>query len=89
MAITIFKPEKSYWIFQFPYNYSFVFYGSDQEAKQLFEHKCKSEGTGTLRKADPDDKIDSEMVRAEIINVRLDREAGIPDLPFLPGKGWL
>jgi len=55
----------------------------------LFLKKCDWEGTGTMRLADAKNKQDVELVREEIINVRLDREAGIPNLPFLPGKGWL
>ena len=91
MDLAIFKPspEKHYWIFSFPYHYTFVYYGTVVEARELFIHKCQWEGTGTMRLADPENKQDAEIVRDEIINVRLDREAGVPNLPFLPGKGWL
>lgn len=82
-------PQKNYWIFTFPYYYQFVFYGTVTEAQDLFKKKCGTEGTGTLRLADADISQDVELVREEIINVRLDREAGIRNLPFLPGKGWL
>lgn len=82
-------PEKFYWIFTFPYYYQFVFYGTASEAQDLFKKKCQSEGSGTLRLADPDIPAELEFVREEIINVRLDRESGIPNLPVLPGKGWV
>jgi len=91
VELSLFKPspEKNYWIMSFPYYYTFVFYGTETEAKELFIHKCEWEGTGTMRKADPSNEQDSALVREEIINVRLDRDAGIPNLPFLPGRGWL
>lgn len=82
-------PPKHYFILSFPYYYTFVFYGTEVEAKELFLHKCEWEGTGTMRKADPKIKQDADLVREEIVNVRIDRANGIKGLPYLPGKGWL
>jgi hypothetical protein len=89
LSLYTFDPEKMYWIMCFPYHYSFVFYGTVVEAQELFKHRCEFEGTGTLRRADPNNRQDSEMVRDEILNVRIDRQNGIKDLPYLPGRGWL
>lgn len=90
-SISLYKlpEEKFYWIMTFPYYYTFVYHGTVKEAKELFLHKCEWEGTGTMRLADRENKQDVELVRSEIVAVRLDKEAGIPGLPFLPGKGWL
>ena len=82
-------PDKLYWILSFPRDYTFVFYGTIEEAQNLLKHKCQSEGTGTLRLADQSIEADVELVREEILNVRMDRANGIKDLPYLPGKGWV
>jgi hypothetical protein len=78
-----------YWIVNFPYYGTFVFYGTDKEAQEMFSKKKSWEqGDGTMHRADPDNKRDKELVVKEITAVREDRAAGIKNLPFLPGRGW-
>lgn len=78
-----------YWIVSFPYYPTFVFYGTETEATEMFKKKSEWEqGQGTMRRADPDKKPDVELVVKEIQAVREDKQAGIKDLPFLPSKGW-
>ena len=93
--MTVFQlPENTgvtleYWIVCFPYYGVFVFYGSENEAREMLDKKSEWEKTrGTMRRADPDNKTDRSIVVQEIEAVRADRTAGVKNLPFLPSKGW-
>jgi hypothetical protein len=82
-------PMLEYWIVCFPDYGTFVYYGAEKDAKEMFEKKQLWEsGEGTMHRADPDNKKDRAEVCKEIQAVRDDREAGIKNLPFLPSKGW-
>lgn len=82
-------PILEYWIVSFPYYGVFVYYGTATDAQAMFDKKqLWEQGTGTMRRADPDKKIDRDLVCSEIQAVRDDRAAGIKNLPFLPSKGW-
>ena len=77
--------HKRYWIINFPTYGTFVFYGTDIEAQELFTYKEKWENCpGVLRLADPSNKQDWELVNKEIDAVKEDKAAGIKGLPTLP-----
>lgn len=76
-----------YWILHFPFYGKFVFYGTSDEAEEIFMRYNQREGGGLLRKADPKIKEDLDFVREEIDAVLEDRRAGIKNLPYLPREG--
>lgn len=92
--LQLWKPDSEYlyfyWILIFPAYPTFVIYATEDDAAKYFIEKNLWEGGGgLLRKANPENRDDVKLVREEIINVRLDKQSGIKDLPFLPARGWL
>lgn len=87
MSDIVVRSKPCYWIISFPSYGTFVFYGTEEEAKIVFEKKSTWENSvGILRKADSKIKEDWQIVNKETEAVRQDKAAGIKDLPYLPNQ---
>lgn len=83
-------PDSHYWIINIPTYARFVYYGTEGEAEEVLNIRMEWEGTrGTKRKADIKNPKDKELVRDEIVGIRIDRANGGEDLPWWPGEGWV
>lgn len=87
LALTLERPE--YYILIFPMYGKFAFYGTRQEAYELFyKTQDREKEKGFILLADPENKQHRKIVSDEILAVRADRSAG-QDLPYYPARGWI
>jgi len=83
-------PGSFYWIIKIPGYATFVYYGTEGDAsEQVHTHSTREGVVGTKRRADPKKPRDKEMVRDEIVGIRIDRQNGGDDLPWWPGDEWV